>query len=584
MPILPQPRSGRLSRPACWLGLALVAAGLLAYLPALRGGFVWDDDTTLTRNPLILAADGLRRIWFTTDAQDYWPVTYSALWCEWRLWGAAPFGYHAVNLALHLAEGVMLWAVLREIWSDQGGAWLAAALFVLHPVNVESVAWITQQKSLWAMFFYLASLLCFLRTRWAGGSGSPPGLYGLSLLAFVLAMLSKGSVAMLPFVLLGVIRWRRPLNGGDGIRLAPFLAAAGVLVAMNLWFRGHGSAEVIREASGLERLLGAAGVVWFYLGKALWPAPLIFVYPAWRVSPANPLWWLPLLGVLAVTGWLWSVRRSRARALLFGWGYFCLMLFPVMGFADVYFMKYSLVADHYQHLAIVGVMVLAAAGWRALAARMPSFLFRAGPIAVLAALGILTWRQCLAYHDVQTLYRDTLEKNPGSTLAHNNMGGALMDEKRYAEAEAQYEEVLRIDPASTAAHFNLAEALLREGRLPEAIGEYQTAVRLKPSYLEAHNDLGGALAHLGRWPEAISQFRISLALMPGNAQIHFNLANALADSGQFPAAIAEYREALRLKPDYAPAHRNLGRSLQQVGRTAEAAAEFAAAARRGGAR
>ena len=226
--------------------------------------------------------------------------------------GRGPLGYHAVNLALHLGEALLLWAVLRRLWGDARGAWLAAALFALHPVNVESVAWITQQKSLLAMLFYLLSLGCFLRTGFAAPPEARPpralGWYGLSLAAFLVALLSKGSVAMLPCVLLGLICWHRRLQVRDVARVAPFFAVAAVLVAMNLWFRGHGSAEIIRRAGGLERLLGAGGVVWFYLGKAVWPANLIFVYPQWHIRPDQPLWWLPLLAAGALTLLLWRAQ------------------------------------------------------------------------------------------------------------------------------------------------------------------------------------------------------------------------------------------------------------------------------------
>ncbi|HVW22197.1 MAG TPA: tetratricopeptide repeat protein [Opitutaceae bacterium] len=588
---------------AFWLGVLLACAAAIAYLPALRGGFVWDDDTTLTRNPLIQGTDGLRRIWFTTEPTDYWPVTYSALWAEWRLWGSAPFGYHAVNLCLHLGASLLLWRLLRRLWGSGWAAWLAAALFALHPVNVESVAWITQQKSLLAMVFYLLTVGCFLRTGLAAPSAAPggslrAGWYGLSLAAFVVALLSKGSVATAPVVLMGLILWHRPLTWRDLAWTAPFFAVSAVMVMTNLWFRGHGSSEVIRNVGGLDRLLGAGGVVWFYLGKALWPVRLIFVYPRWQIRAGDPACWVGLAAAVGLTIFLWRMARLRcwgavpaasgpaakswARPVLFAWGYFCVMLIPVMGFADVYFMKYSLVADHYQHLALIGVAALAAAGWQGLSSRLAPATVRVLPIAVLTGLGILTWRQCLIYRNVASLYLATIARNPASTLAHNNMGGVLMGQNRFSEAETQYEEVLQIDPGSEIAHFNLAEALLREGRLQEAVAQYETAIRLKPDYLEARNDLGGALAHLGRWPEAIVQFEAALRLMPGNARIHFNLANALADSGRFSAAVAEYREALRLKQDYAPAHRNLGRSLRQLGRSAEAEAEFNEAARLGG--
>ncbi len=280
-----------------WAPLALlIGLTAFAYLPSLANGFIWDDDVSLTQNPFIRSGEGLHDFWVTTLTPDYWPVTATTLWAEWRLWGMNPLGYHVTNLGLHLAEVLLLWTILRRL--QVPGATLAALLFALHPVNVESVAWITQRKNLMAMLFYLLSVLAFLR---AGERFRPA--YWLSLLAFALGMLAKGSVAVLPVVLLGIIAWRRPLRAGDFLRVAPFFAVAGALTLVNIWFQGHhlAAAETIRHAGGLERLLGAGAVVWFYLSKALLPIRLILPYPQWRIDSASVGWWLPLLATVAMT-------------------------------------------------------------------------------------------------------------------------------------------------------------------------------------------------------------------------------------------------------------------------------------------
>ena len=275
--------NGARSAPAfpAWLPLALVL-GLttLAYLPSLANGFIWDDDISLTQNPAILSGDGLRQFWFTTETPDYWPVTATTLWAEWRLWGMNPLGYHVSNLALHLAEVALLWAVLRRLRVP--GAAVAALLFALHPVNVESVAWITQRKNLVALLFFLLSIYAFVRAEEGARSA-----YGLSLFAFVLALLSKGSVAVLPVVLLGLIAYRRRLERRDLLRLLPFFLVAGALTLVDIWFQGHhlAAAETIRSAGAVERILGAGAVVWFYLSKALLPIHLLLPYPQWRIDP-----------------------------------------------------------------------------------------------------------------------------------------------------------------------------------------------------------------------------------------------------------------------------------------------------------
>ncbi len=361
-------------------GIAIfVLAAFLAYFPSLSGGFVLDDDKLLTDNSLIKASDGLYRLWCTIESIDYWPVSNTTLWLEWRLWGMNPTGYHVTNLILHIVAALLIWVTLRKL--SIPGAFLAGLIFAVHPVNVESVAWIASRKNLLAMLFFLLSVLCYLKFEMPSSStldrlhrknlplaprSSPLASclwYGLSLLAFILAMLSKGSVAVLPVLLLGIVWWLRPLTRWDLLRAVPFFLVAVALAGVNVWFQTHGSGEVFRSASFTERLLGAGGVVWFYLYKALLPLNLFFVYPQWHIAVSNLLWWLPLVAAVVVTWMLWSYRKGRCGPLLFAWGFFCVSLVPVLGFTDVGFMRLSLVADRYQHIAIIGMIALAGAGW-----------------------------------------------------------------------------------------------------------------------------------------------------------------------------------------------------------------------------
>jgi tetratricopeptide (TPR) repeat protein len=638
-----------------WLAALLAIVAGIAYLPMLHNGFVWDDDTFLTKNPLIKAPDGLFRFWFSTQPSDYWPVTSSTLWVEWRLWGMHAVGYHATNLLLHITEGLMLWSILRRLRVP--GAYLAALLFVVHPVNVESVAWIAQRKNLMAMLFYLLSIHCFLRTRWSDPTPgrlldsvagpaprsrvAPPGdlvMYGLSLLAFILALLSKGSVAPLPVVFLGIIAWRRQATSRDILKLAPFFLVAVVLIGVNVWFQTHGWTGVIRHANGLQRLLGAGAVVWFYLSKALLPVGLVFVYPQWVVSAGNPLWWLPLLAAIGLTALLWTRLRSLSpvtpsaarnppaaadqipryarndriakgeiwRGAFFAWLYFGAMLLPVMGFTDVYFMRYSLVADHYQHLAIIGVLALAAAAWAQWAGEPRLKLALAA--GAVAALAVLTWRQCGMYRDTATLYRVTLEKNPDCWMVYNNQGlletAAGQPEKarqdfdralqlnphfyeasvsvgnsdlaqgRPQEALAHYAQALRDNPDYPEGYYSLGRALQSVGQTAEAIPAYERALRLRPDYPDAENNLGIALADSGRISDAVIHYQKAMQLDPAYPEAPYNLGNALHQGGREDEAIQEYEAALRLRPDYPDAERNLGVALERAGRPAEAAAHF----------
>jgi tetratricopeptide (TPR) repeat protein len=579
-----------------WWWAALAALAVVVYWPALSGGFIWDDDTLLTLNPLVKASDGLYRIWFTGDAIDYWPVTNTSFWLEWRIWGTHAAGYHATNLVLHLASTFLFWTILRAL--SVPGAWLAASLFLLHPVNVESVAWIAERKNTLSMFFALLSTLWFIREPNPEGRG--PNWYALSVAAFVLAMLSKGSVAPLPAMLLVIIWWQRgTITRADLVKTAPFFGVSIALTLVNIWFQTHQLTTPIREAAPLERLLGAGAVVWFYLYKALLPLKLIFVYPEWDIRAGDVRWWLPLAGAIAVSAILiWQRRRPVARALLCGWLLFGLALVPVMGFVDVYFMKYSLVADHYQYLAILSVTACVAAGL----ARLPANARLAAGAVLLAALSFGTWKQSHLYASAETLYRTTLRDNPSAWLAHNNLaailtisnpdealfhaneaarlkpsdpvvhndrGTLLLRAGRMDMANAEFREAIRLMPTFAAAHNNLCNSLDIQQRYEDAAAACREALRLAPNMADAHYNLGIALLGLGQ-TNAAEEFSAVLALRPEMAEAHYYLAGLLQMRGQLSDAQRHFEEAIRLKPDLADAQYGLGRLLQTMGRDAEA--------------
>ena len=559
--------------------LLLCGVTLAAYLPALHGAFIWDDNTLVAGNPLIRSATGLHDFWFTTRPTDYWPVTMSVFWLEWRLWGMDTLGYHAVNLGLHITEALLLWAVLRRIGIR--AAFLAALLFAVHPVNVETVAWISELKNLMGMLFLLLSTRWFLKSGIAeagGGEGTADrGALVLSLLAFTLGMLSKGSVAILPLVFLGVVGFRRRLVRCDFVRLAPFFAVSAGLAAVDIWFQRHGAPAVIRDAGFVERLLGAGAVVWFYLGKALWPAGLCFVYPQWRIDAGNPLWWVPLAGAVVLTVLLVRCRRPWARPALIGWVFFCVALLPVMGFTDVFFMKYSLVADHYQHIALIGVVALVAAGWGGWTSGGSLRWIAAG--AAVFALALLTWRQCGNFRSEKGLYEATLAMNPEAGIAHVNLGVILAAEGASMEAISHYRAALRTKPDFPDAWNDLGNALAQHGDLATAGDAYAEAIRFRPGFAEARYNWGNALSDGGRYAEAALHYEDALRARPDYPEAEYRLANALANAGSLSAAVGHYRSALRLQPGYAEAHANLGLALNTLGRGPEALAELAEAIR-----
>jgi tetratricopeptide (TPR) repeat protein len=608
----------------------IVLAAFLAYIPSISGGFILDDDLLVTNNRITRAPDGLYRFWCSSEPADYWPATNTTFWIEWRMWGMNSAGYHATNLILHIIEALLIWIILRKL--SIPGAFLAAMIFCVHPVNVESVAWIAQRKNMTAMLFFLLSVLWYLKaSMYTASAGTAPGRscegswerertfssfilhllpfhfwYWLSFAAFALAILSKGSVIVLPALILGIIWWSRPLTRQDLVRAAPFFLVAGVLTVVNLWFQSHDSNEVIRHAGFMERLLDAGCVVWFYLYKAIWPFNLAFIYPNWNINAGKALWWLPLLAVLAVTAALWLYRSSRSRPLLFAWGYFCVALAPVMGFVDVGFMKYSLVADHYQHISIIGAIALVAAGWSEwhCLARNAAHWATAVAVVMVGALSFLTYQQNGMYRDAITLYQDTLAKNPecwlaqnnlGVTLFHagqlqepielyekaiqlkpdfapayNNLGVAMHQAGRYQEAIKQYEQALSSRPNYTEAHNNLGITLYKTGRLSEAIEHYREVLRLEPDYADAHNNLAVAFAQTDRYQEAIEQYRQALQLTPDDPEYLYNLGNALIETDQLKEGIKQYEHVLRLNPDHPRAHSNMGGALIKLGRPQEA--------------
>jgi len=547
------------------------AAVLLAYWPALRGRIIWDDAAYVTREEL-QSWHGLRRIWSEVGAtEQYYPLLHSAFWVEHRLWGDATLGYHLLNVALHAASACLLALILRRLAAP--GAWFAGLIFALHPVCVESVAWITEQKNTLSTLFYLLSVLAYLRfdrdrgRRW----------YFLASGFFILALLSKTVTATLPAALLVIFWWRRGSLSWkrDGVPLLPWLAVGAAAGFFSGWVERKyiGAQGTAYDLSLVQRTLVAGRAAWFYLGKLLWPADILFTYPRWRVDSAAGWQYLYPVGIAGLIWVLWRARgRSRAplAALLFFLG----SLFPTLGFFNVYAFIFSYVADHWQYVPSLGVVALAAGAW-ARWMRGSSVV----AVLVLGILGTLAWRQCRNYRDAPTLYYATLERNPAAWRIRADLGDILLTQGRLAEAAAQFEQVLAVNPDYAESRNHLGDVYLKMGRIPEAIAQFEATVRLRPDATDVHVNLGSALAQTGRLPEAIVQFGMALRLKPDSAGIHNNLGNALSQSGRIPEAISQYELAVRLRPDFSDAHVNLANALTQVGRLPEALEHYREALR-----
>lgn len=542
-----------------WLGAAAIGvACFAAFLPALGGDFVWDDDTHLLDNP-VLEENGLYKVWVAPPERiNYWPVTFTTYWLEHQLFGFDPLGYHVVNVLIHAASALFLWQILRLLRVPL--PWLVALVFAVHPVNVESVAWITQRKNLLSFFFGALSLLLWLHFE----KRRRALLYALALLSFAAAMLSKGAAAPLPAVLWLCAWWQRgALTARDVRNTLPFFAVAAVLSLIEISTQQLvAGSTVVRADDFTTRLATSGWVWWFYLGKALLPLGLCFVYPRWSIDAGDPWSWLPLLAALVSLGAAWWWRRGRGRAVFFALLYFGLMLSPVLGFFDIYYMRFSYVADHYQYLALPGIVALVVGGLGSLATcsrRVPRTLLSG--IAVGLVLGCVGLSATLSssYRSTEVLWRDTLAKNPEAFLAHYNLAHLLQAEGRLEEAASHYRETLRIHPDDALATNNLGKVVQDQGHPLVAMRYYRRAIQLDPQNVEAHNNLATLLAKRGENGAALAHYRAALRIDPDSAVLHFNLARLLERLGRFDAALAHYQRALELDPDSAPARASIER-------------------------
>ena len=558
-----------------WLkGLLLSTAVILVYQPAWHGKPLWDDDAHLTP-PELRSAQGLARIWIEPGAtQQYYPLVYSLFWVEYKLWGDTTLGYHLINIVLHAFSAFLLWKILQRL--QVPGAYLAAAIFALHPVCVESVAWISEIKNTLSGALYLGAALVYLRfdrTRnWK--------FYFAALGLFLLGLMSKTVIATLPAAFLVVFWWQRGKlsRKQDILPLIPLFVVgigAGLFTAWVEW-KFVGASHAGYNFPVIDRLLIAGRAIWFYLGKLLWPADLTFIYPRWHVH--QTVWWQYLFPIAALLGsvGLWLLSRWN-RAPLAAWLLFVGTLFPALGFFSAYPFRYSFVADHFQYLASIGPITLAAAGITMLIRCLMSKRQFVEPIVcgtMVLGLGILSWRQSGMYTDIETLWRTTIARNPDAFLAYNNLGNMLVLQGKTAEAIAQFQRAIEIKPDYAEAHYNLAIVLDRQGKPGEAIDHYRKALEINPDFVAAHNNLGMALLNQGRLEEASEQFHLALDKDPTFAEAHSNLGFLLSKQGRTAEAIKEYGKAIELNPNCAEFYSNLGNLLATEGQSAKAIEQF----------
>jgi tetratricopeptide (TPR) repeat protein len=554
-----------------WLqALILTAAVVFAYQPAWHAGFIWDDDVYVTHNRLLTAPDGVRRIWFSRDSpSQYFPMVYTVLRMERSAWGLAPGGYHWVNILLHAVNALLLWGLLRKLGLP--AAWLAAALFALHPVQVESVAWVTELKNVLSLFFCLLTAWA-----WIKFAEDRPGawrFYTGALCLMALALLAKTTACTWPVALLLILCLQgKPITKRRVWQIVPFFAMGLLMGLVSVWWeRNHQYTVGDTFAIGwMSRVVIASRAIWFYLSKLVWPVGLSFSYARWQITPVYLIW---LALCLLAGAAIWFDGRGLKIAALF----YVAMLAPMLGFIMEYTFRYTFVADHYQYVASIGALALLAAGLECLFGRFgrtKMFIYAF----LLAMLGVLSWRQCRNYIDSETLWRATLAATPTSTIARNNLSRALLDKGQFEESIRLSKEVLFNQPDDHAALNNLGFALLEQGRVEESITDFEQAIVAQPGDPDPYYNLGRAWLKKQSYKEAIGDFQTAIRLQPDYASAYCNLGYALLQTGQVPAAITNYEQAIALEPDFALAHNDLGGILLRLGDTNQARIHFERAA------
>lgn len=554
--------------------LILAAVTIFAYRPAWNGGFLWDDDVYITNNELLTAPDGLRRIWFSLDSpSQYFPLVYTIFRIEHAVWGLDPTGYHWVNLLLHIGNALLVWLVLARL--KVPGAWLAGAIFALHPVQVESVAWITERKNVLMGFFFLLTLLAWIafvdertRRRWP--------FYALALIFYLLALSAKTTACTLPAALF-LILWlqKKPISWKRIFQIIPFLVLGIAMGVLAMWWERYHqgtSRSVFTFLSPIERVLVASRAIWFYLSKLTWPSNLTFIYPRWDIAPIHLLNYAWLLAGVNVCVAIYFLRQYVGRSVEVAAGFFVATLSPVLGFIMLYTFRYTFVADHYQYLACIGPIALASVGLVNFADtfKHSRTLIFSSALCVVALLATLTWRQAAMYGNIETLWRTTLSRHPSCWMAHNNLGIVLFEKGQLDDAIAHYRTTLQMQPNFWDADYNLGTALLGKGQVDEAIFYCDKAVMMQPNDPDAQVALANALLQKRRIDDAIVHYQKAVAIRPDYFFARYGLGHALLEKGKLDAAIEHSRAASLIQPNNADCHTVLAIALDEKGQSAEA--------------
>jgi len=577
-----------------WLGAPiLLIAGLWIYATTIHGACQWDDNLEIFRNPLLRDWTGLRQAWSAPPGADYLPLKTSVEWVMWHLWRGDVAGYHWAGIALHLLSAFLLWRIFDRLGIRF--AWFGALLFVVHPLAVDSVAWMSELKntlSLPPLLLAMWSFIAFEENRSAVAGPNRFGArtnYALSWLGFLAALLCKSSVVMFPAVLVLYVVWRNGRHTARDLkRVAPFFAVAFAFGLVTLRFQTERAiGDLAMPVEPVFTHFVAAGLaLGFYFYTCVFPAALSPVYARWDLNPVTPAHVLPWVVIAVGFVGFWRWRATWGRHALFASGCFVANLVPVLGFFPMSYLRISRVADHFAYLALACACGAAAAAagelfnWADSGHWPPIFRTRLRVVASggIAALVVsLAWQSrtyAAVFRDPVALWTHAVGQSPESWFARNNLGSALLQEGDAATALGHLEAARRLKPDAAEILVNLGDALLRLHRAPEAIEADHEAVKLEPGFSSAHYNLANALVAAGRLPDSLGHYREAIRLEPDSAMMRYNFGTALAEAGRLDEGVIQLAEAVRLDPESPEMRINFANVLAAAGRLPDAAAQF----------
>lgn len=591
-----RPTATPISLPNWAAGAILVALVAVVYFPALNNTFVSDDAWFVQGIAKLSTPAGLADIWFKPGTvPQYNPLAQTVLWVEYQICELQPRLYHAVNIVLHAVVVILLWRLLARL--SVPGAWLAAAVFAVHPVQVETVAWLSEIKNLLSAVFALLSLLAYIRfwpldkpdapTDPMASPGGHVGYYLLALGLFTCALLAKTATITLPAVILVLIWWKRGrISWPEVACLIPFFAIGISLASVTVWLEGRviGAVGPEWEFSLVGRILIAGRAVWFYVFKLVCPYPLSFTYPRWQIDPRQEWQYFYPAAALALLGVLWAMRGRIGRGPLAAVLIFGGVLSPTLGYFDVYYFLYSFVADHFQYHACMALIALVAALGVHYASRLPADGYRAtvgAAVIVLIVLSAMSHVRVYAFKDNESMLRNNVANHPDAWAGHNNLGDWLRNDNQHEEAREQYREATRLFPQHAPLHNKIGLECLALGRQDEAMAEFEQALKgeLDDEQLYiAHFHLFQLLSASNRAAESRSHveaaIQASVRMTPDDPQVREDAGATFLGLGKLAESEENLRRAIELKPSSASAHEVLGQLLARKGDRDGAAQEF----------